>query len=111
MRIHGSRAYPVKCNEVPGQRPSHGADVDGARRRRVPEVRERQVEEVDDDEQLGKPEVAAHPEMQEAEEEQVRRDVVGADVGGCVHVDGVFGVERPGVDELEEEDDDPVVLG
>lgn len=109
MRVHRLRANPVQCDKVPGQRSGHGSDVDRAGRSAVPEVGERQVEEVDDDEQLGEPEVRADPQVQETEEKEVRRDVVGADVGGCIDVHGIFRIERVGVDELQEKDDNPVL--
>lgn len=80
VQRHG--ANPVQRDEVPRQRASNRADVDGARCGAVAEVREAEVEEVDDEQQLGEPEVGAHPEVDEAEEKQIGRDVVGADVGG-----------------------------
>lgn len=46
--------------------------------------------------------------MDEAEEQQVRGDVVRADVGGGDEVGGVAGPERVGVDELQDEEHDPV---
>lgn len=71
------------------------------------EVRERQVEEVDDDEQLGEPVVGAYPHMHEPKEEEVGRNVVFTNVGGGGHIDDVCAPEGPGVDELEDEEDDP----
>jgi hypothetical protein len=100
---HG--ADPVQRDEVPGQRTRDRADVDGARGGAVAEVRKAEVEEVDDEQQLGEPEVRAHPEVDEAEEEQVGGDVVGADVGGGEEVGLVCGPEGVGVDELEGEED------
>lgn len=64
---HG--ADPVQRDEVPRQRARDRADVDGARGGAVAEVGEAEVEEVDDEQQLGDPEVRAHPEVDEAEEE------------------------------------------
>lgn len=46
--------------------------------------------------------------MDEAEEKQVGRDVVRADVGGGGDVDFVGGVEGPCVDELQDKQDNPV---
>lgn len=51
--------------------------------------------------------MAADPEVDEAEEEEVGGDVVGADVCGCVDVDGVGCVEGDCVDELEDEEHEP----
>ena len=105
--MHGAGSHPVQRNKVPCQRAGDGTDVDRAWGGAVAEVGEGEVEEVDDDEQLGEPEVGAHPEVDEAEEEEVGGDVMGADVRGGGDVDGVAGVEGVGVDELEEEDEDP----
>lgn len=73
------------------------------------EVGEREVEEVHDEKQFGEPEVRADPEVEEAEEQEVGRDVVGANVGRGVHVDCIAGIKGVGIDELEEEDDDPMM--
>lgn len=64
--------------------------MDSARGRAVAEVGEAQVEKVDDEQQLGEPEVATDPQVDEAEEQQVRGDVVGADVG-CGNEVGLVG--------------------
>ena len=105
--MHRAGTNPVQRDKVPGQRTCYGAHVDGTRRGAVAEVGEGEVEEVDDDEQLGEPEVGADPEVDEAEEEEVGGDVVGSDVGGGGNVDGVARVEGVGVDELEEHDENP----
>ena len=44
------------------------------------EVGQREVEEIDDEQELGEPEVGADPEVDEAEEQEVVGNVVGADV-------------------------------
>lgn len=107
-RVECHSADPVERDEIPRQRARHSTDVDGARGGAVAEVGEAQVEEVDDEQQLGDPKVAAHPEMDEAEEQEIGRDVVRADVGGGDEVSLVRRPQRPGIDELEGEDDDPV---
>ncbi|KAJ8106087.1 hypothetical protein OPT61_g9774 [Boeremia exigua] len=97
-RVESHSADPVQGDEVPSQRARNRADVDGARGGRVAEVRKAQVEEVDDEQQLGEPEVAAHPQVDEAEEQQVGGDVVRADVCGGDEVGLVRRPEGPGVD-------------
>lgn len=109
--MHSHSTRPVQGDEVPGQRTANSADVDEARRGRVAEVGKRQIEEIDYEQQLSEPKVRAHPQMDEAEEEEVVRDKVGADVGGGGDVDGVGGVEGVGVDELQDEEDEPVDAG
>jgi hypothetical protein len=73
----------------------------------VTEVGKGQVEEVDDQKKLAQPEVRPDPEVEEAEQQQVRCNVVGANVGRGSGVDGVCAPERAGVDELQDEEDDP----
>jgi len=74
----------------------------------VAEVGRGQIEEVDDEQQQGQPEVRAYPEVDEAEEEEVVRDEVGTDMGGGGDVNGVRGVEVVAVADLEDEKDDPI---
>ena len=62
-------AAPIQRSKVPRQRARHDADVHEARRRRVPEVQEAQVEEIHEQQQFGEHVVAAHEEVHEAEEE------------------------------------------
>lgn len=64
-------ADPVQGSEVPCQRASDGPKMDRARRSRVAEVRERQVEEVNDKQQLSEPKVTVHPSVDEAGEEKI----------------------------------------
>ena len=103
-----ARTNPVKRHEVPCQRPRNSADVDQPRRRTVPEIREAQIEEVDDKQEFGKPKVAPRPEVDEAEEQEVGGNVMRANVCCSGDIDTVGRVQRPSVDELQCEQDDPV---
>ena len=76
VRVDSRSTAPVERDEIPRQRTADDGHVDEPRRPRVPEVRRRQVEEIDDQQSLGDPEVAAHPEHDEAEEQQVAGDEV-----------------------------------
>ena len=67
MRVHHGGAGPEDGHVVPGVGGGDDGDVDGAWGGGVAEVERRQVEEVDDEEELGEPEPAAHPEHEEAE--------------------------------------------
>lgn len=60
-------ARPVQGSEIPRQRPANSANVDSARGRRVPEVREGQIEEIDNQQDQGDPVVCADPEVHKAE--------------------------------------------
>lgn len=70
-RMERDSTNPVQCGKVPRQRSRDSCNVDSAWSRRVAEIQEAQVEEVDDEQQFGDPEVVAHPEVDEAEEQQV----------------------------------------
>lgn len=107
VAVNGDGTYPVQGGKIPGQRTTHRADVNEARCSAMAEIGSGKVEEVDDDEQLGEPEVAAHPEMHEAEEEEVVGDEVAADVCGSGGEDSIGCVECVRVVELEDEENDP----
>ena len=70
-RMERDSTNPVQRGKVPRQRSRDSCNVDSAWGRRVAEIQEAQVEEVDDEQQFGDPEVVAHPEVDEAEEQQV----------------------------------------
>ena len=108
MRMHGHRADPEQSHVVPRQRRTHDGNVYESRRRGMPKVGAAQVEEVDYDQQQREPEVAAAPQVDKAEEEEVARDKVAPDVRGCRHVHAVLVVEVVAVAALEDEEDDPV---
>lgn len=99
---------PVQRDKVPRQRSADNADVDQAGGSRVAEVSSAQIEKVDHEQQLGNPEVAAHPEVHEAEEQQVVGDEVRANVGSSIDVDGVGRVQGVGVEQLQNVEHDPV---
>jgi len=80
--MHSDSTGPVQTDKRPGQRRSQHGNVRQARRLRVLEVGECQVEEIDDLEEQGPAEVGAAPEVDEAELEEV---VVGE---GCCEVRG-----------------------
>jgi hypothetical protein len=91
VQRHGTN--PVQGDEVPCQRGAHNAHVNGTRRSRVLEVDVGEVRKVEYEQELCEPEVASHPEVYKAEEEQVVGDEVeargncGVDVGGVVDVE------------------------
>lgn len=107
IAINQSSANPIKRHKIPCQRPRKRANVNQSRSSAVAEIRDAKIEEIDDDEQFGEPKVVPYPKVDEAEEEEIGGDVVSADVGCCGYVDCVCGVERPGVDQLEHEENDP----
>ena len=76
----------------------------------VAEVQARQVEEVDDQDDLGPDEVAADEEHDEGELKEVVEDEVGSNRGGGVDVVSVGGEEVPDIADLEDEQEDPKEL-
>ena len=87
--MESDSANPVQGNKVPSQGTSNRANVDRSRCCGVAEVGKGQVEEVDDQEKLAQPEVGPDPEVDETEQQQVRCNIVGANVGSGRGVDSV----------------------
>lgn len=108
IRVHGNGTDPVQGDKVPGERATHGADMDEAWGGAVAEIGEAQVEEIDDEEEFGQPVVVAYPQVNEAKEQKIICDEVAPDVGCCGDVDGVGGIEGIRVEELDDEEDNPV---
>jgi hypothetical protein len=65
------------------------------------------IDEVDDEDDLGAPEVVTGPEKDPGEDEEVVKNEVCGDVGGGCDEDGFLGEEVPDVAELREEEEDP----
>jgi hypothetical protein len=86
----------------------NNGNVDESRGSRVLEVLGREVEEVDDEQHLSEPEVAAAPEVDETEEEKVVEDEVRANISGSLDINLVLRVQVPAVANLQDEQDDHV---
>lgn len=106
--IDSGSANSEQEDVVKGQGTGNNGDVDKSRGSRVLEVEGREVEEVDDEQHLGKPEVAAAPEVDETEPEQVVEDEVRANISGSLDVDLILRVQVPAVSNLQDEQDDHV---
>lgn len=72
------------------------------------EIQHRQVEKVEDENNLGPDKVRAHKEHDKGKVEEVVEDEVAADAGGPVDGLGDAGEEVGDVAELHDEEDDPV---
>ena len=105
--IKRNSTVPVQRNESPGQWSGDDWEMDKAWGGWVAEVERRQVEEVDDQDDLGPDEVGAHEEHDEGKLKEVVEDEVGADGGGGIDVVGVAGEEVPDVSNLEGEENNP----
>lgn len=106
--INGGSTNSEHQNIGQSQRTRNNRDVDESGGARVSEVGSGKVEEVDDDQQLSEPEVGSDPEVDEAEEEEVAGDEVGAYIGGSVHVNLILRVQVPAVADLENVQDNHV---
>lgn len=74
----------------------------------MPEVQHGLVEHVDDEEKLCGPEVAAYPEHDEAEGQQIVDDEMGAHIGGAVLEGLIAAPQVSDVVDLEHQDNNPV---
>ena len=74
------------------------------------EIQARQVEEVDDQDDLRPDEVAADEEHDEGELKEVVEDEVGSNGCGGVDVVSVGGEQVPDIADLEDEQEDPKKL-
>lgn len=97
MAMHGDRAVPEERCEGPGIGSGDGGKVYEGREAAVAPVGDGLVDKVDDEDDLGAPEVAAGPEENPGEHEQVVQDEVRGDVGGGGDQDGFLGEEVPDV--------------
>lgn len=100
---------PEQGDKSPSQRSGDDRYLDQEHRRAVVKVQRREVEEVDDQHQLGDPEVRPHPQQDERRLQHVVDDEVAADVGGLPDPVGVVGEEVPDVADLEDQEHEPVV--
>jgi hypothetical protein len=108
MRVrHHDGTIPVDGHKGPSQRRRHDGRMDEAWVGVVAEVQERQVEEVEHQEELGPVKVGSDKEHDEAEMEQVVQDEVAANAGGGVNDIAVGREEVADVTCLENEKDDP----
>ena len=105
--VHHQGSIPVDSHKSPGEGARDGGRVDEARVFVVAEIQRRQVEEVDDEDQLSPGEVRADEEHDEGEVQQVVEDEVAANGAGRVHRLDVAREEADEIAALEDEEDDP----
>lgn len=109
LGMEGNSSVPVQSNECPGQGSGDSWEVDEAGRGRVAEVERRQVEEVDDQDQLSPDEVGSDKEHDEGEVEEVVEDEVAANRRCGLDMVGVGREQVPDVPSLEDEEHNPSV--
>lgn len=105
---HHNGTVPVHSDESPRQRAGDCRDVDEARVDIVAEVERREIEEVDDEDDLGPDEVAGDEQEHKGGVQQVVEDEVATN--SASGVDGLdLGREEVGdVASLEDEENNPV---
>lgn len=105
---HHDGAVPVDGNKVPCERAGYDSLVDEASVGRVAEVERGQVEEVDNDQNLGPSKVASHEEHDESEMEQVVEDEVASHGASSVQLLDVAGEQVEDVATLQDEQHNPI---
>lgn len=101
-------AVPVNGDKGPGQGPRDGRGVDEARVGIVAKVEPREVDEVDDEDQLGPDKVGADKEHDKCKVKKVIENEVAADTGGSVGTVGIAREEVGNVSDLQDEEANPL---
>lgn len=89
---------PVQSNEGPGEGTRNSGHMDAPGVRIMAEVQRREVDEVDDQQDLGPDEVRANKEHHPPKVKQVVEDEVATNRGGSVDLGGIVGEEVADVD-------------
>jgi hypothetical protein len=76
--IEHNSTIPVQSHKSPGEWTRDGSDVDESRMRVVAEIEERQVEEVDDQDELSPSKVASDEEHNESKLQEVVENEVAS---------------------------------
>lgn len=100
-------SIPVDGDESPSEGRGNDRPVDEARVSVMAEVERRQVEEVDDQDQLGPNEMGADEEHDEGEVQQVVEDEMTPHTGGSLNIVGILGKEMTDVTDLQDEEYNP----
>lgn len=104
---HHDGAVPVNGHKRPCQRACSNRNVNEARDGVVAEIQRAEVEEVENQYDLGDVEVRVHKEHYECKVKQVVEDEVAADTSSCGNDVGTAGEERCDVSKLEDEENNP----
>lgn len=98
---------PENGHKGPRQRSRDDGRVDEARVGIVAEIQRREVDKVEDDDELGPAKVAADKEHDKGKVQQIVEDKVAPDAGSGVANVCVFGKEVHDVAKLEDKEADP----
>jgi len=108
MGIHGNGAIPVQSNKCPRQWPRDHWDVDESWVCVVSEVQGGQVEEVDDQNDLGPDEVSSDEEHDESELQHIVEYEVAANPRCCIDPVDISREKVRNISDLEDEQGNPV---
>lgn len=109
--MNHDRAVPVDGDKRPSQRPGYGRSVDESRVGIVSEVQGREVEKVDNQDDLGPDEMVADEEQDKGEVEEVIEDEVAAHGTGGIDSLDIARKQMANVSGLQDEDGKPRVEG
>jgi len=109
--IDSNSSIPVQSVESPGQWSRDSWDMDQSWVGCMSKVQRREVEEVDNQDQLCDHEMAADEQHDECELKEVVEDKVTSNSSGSLNLCGGLGEEVPHVYNLEEEESKPIQRG
>lgn len=108
MTMHGDSTVPEQRCQCPGIGTCNRREVNECWQPAVTPVGYPLIKEMEDEDDLGAPEVITGPEEDPDEEEEIVKDEVGSDVGGCRDQHIVLREEVVDVAELGEKEEYPV---
>jgi len=111
VSIDGDSSIPIQSIECPCQRSRDSSDMDESWMSRMSEVQSAEVEEVDDQDDLSDEEMSSDEEHDEGELEKVVEDEVASNTSCSLYFLHVLREEVPQVNNLEEEEGQPVKRG
>jgi len=111
VRIDSDSTIPIESNEGPCQWSRHNRDMDESWVSAVAEIEGRQVDKVDDQDELSPKELGADKEHDKSELQEVVENKVASNTSSCIDIVGVGGKQVPDITDLEKEKGDPIEGG
>jgi len=111
MRVDRNRTIPVQCNKSPCKWTRYNGNVDESWMCVVAEIKGGQVEEVDNQDDLGPDKMPADEEHDKRKLQEVIEDEVASNPSSRLNMVTVLREEVPQVSDLKEEDSEPVERG
>lgn len=108
MSIDGNSSVPIQSYKSPCQRPRNRRDVDESRICVVTEVERGEVEEVDDQHNLGPNIMSTHEQHDPGESQEVVNDEVTTNTCSSIDIVSVARKQVPDISDLRNEENDEV---